>query len=114
MDSNTILKLIDAGFTAEEIRAMIAAQPVEITPAAPIQEAPDEQPKPEISKAPEAPKTENNISSDISAAISAAIKEALAPVNDMYKNAAKLAGMPSFADIKPLGIEDVVNKFFEE
>ena len=41
-------------------------------------------------------------------------KELEESFKELSKNMLKMAGMPSVADIKPLGIDDVVKRFFKE
>lgn len=112
MEIEKTLKLIEAGFTADEIRAMLS-QPEK----APVNPAPEKAPEPEEkAQAPEA----------------APVKEDPAPAEDPYKEAfeainkqiaditanvnkiTKMAFMPSMEDVKPLGIEDVISNFFKE
>ena len=110
MEFEKVMKLIDAGFTADEIRAMTAnAEAPKATP----KEAPKEEPKEAPKEAPtdrtkeeakaEAPKDEKP----------AYIKELEDHVNELFASMDKLSKVivnPSIADVKPVGIEDVIKK----
>lgn len=114
MDPKEILKLIDAGFTADEIRKMLPAQPaeptgkVEIT-AEPKKEEPKEEPKPEIIK-PE-PKEEPAPAYD---EIIAGLNKKIDELTGAISKISKISLFPAMDNIKPLGIDDVVDKFFKE
>lgn len=107
MDYKDLIKLLDAGFTKDDILTLVnsdrefssapapAAAP---EPAAPAADAS----KPE----PEAPKADQDIASLISNAIDAKFKE----MQDQFK----MPAMPSIGNIKPLGIDDVIRNFFKE
>lgn len=57
MNTNDILKLIDAGFKADEIRALLGAKPTEPAPEPKPEPAPEPKPEPKPEPAPE-PKPE--------------------------------------------------------
>lgn len=114
MDTEKIFKLLDAGFTADEIRGMMA-------PAKDYTEIPQEDPQPEQvpEKAPAsspapAAEPEKVQPADTSDVIAKAVTEAMKPFNELYDKMAKLAGMPSLENVKPLGIDDIVAHFFKE
>ena len=117
MEFEKVMKLIDAGFTADEIRAMNAkAEAPKETPKEAPKEAPKETPKEAPKEAPketptdrpkeeakEAPKDEKP----------AYIKELEDHVNELFASMDKLSKVivnPSIADVKPVGIEDVIKK----
>lgn len=120
MDIEKVFKLMDAGFTADEIRTMLnssPAQPVETsslplspepTAAAPdtaAAEAPvEDQP------AEEKPDPIAALKADIGEQISAAMKQQQESINKL----AKLMGMPSMDNVQPKGIDDIVRNFFKE
>lgn len=118
MDIEKALKLIDAGFTAEEIRKMIpqttevspvlspepeaaATSPAAAAPAPEVKEEKKEEPKP-----------------DPLEGIKALVEETMANVTKSYQDqmakVMKMAGMPSMEDIKPKGVEDIISNFFKE
>lgn len=118
MDIEKALKLIDAGFTADEIRKMIpeksevspvlspepeaaANSPTAAAPAPEVKEEKKEEPKP-----------------DPMAAIRSVVAEQIAATMKGYEDnmakLAKMAGMPSMEDIKPKGVEDIISNFFKE
>ena len=105
MEFEKVMKLIDAGFTADEIRAMNAkAEAPKETPKEAPKEAPKETPtdRPK-EEAKEAPKDEKP----------AYIKELEDHVNELFASMDKLSKVivnPSIADVKPVGIEDVIKK----
>lgn len=121
MDIEKVFKLMDAGFTADEIRTMLnssPAQPVvsasskplspEPTAAAPdtaAAEAPVEEPPAE-----EKPDPIAALKADIGEQISAAMKQQQESINKL----AKLMGMPSMDNVQPKGIDDIVRNFFKE
>lgn len=120
MDIEKVFKLMDAGFTADEIRTMLnssPAQPVvsaslplspEPTAAAPdtaAAEAPVEDPPAE-----EKPDPIAALKADIGEQISAAMKQQQESINKL----AKLMGMPSMDNVQPKGIDDIVRNFFKE
>ena len=115
MDTEKIFKLLDAGFTADEIRKImqLAAAPEKpAAPAKPEKAAPEkaEPEKPEQPAAP-APEKKEPATADV---IAQAVAEAIKPFNELYDKMAKLTGMPSMDNVEPLGIDDIVSKFFKE
>lgn len=101
MNAEQILKLIDAGFTRDDIMALATSKPAKEPKQA---EEPAEEPKPAEEKKP----------ADIGAEVATAIKDAMKPFEDMYNNMSKLAGMPAIDNIQPKGVEDILTKFFSE
>ena len=106
MNISEVKELLAAGFTADEIRKMEA-------PAEPEVKAEPES-VPEVKTEPEAAPEVKDDAAKISDAISAAISESFKPFEDLYQKLSKLAGMPSMADVKPKGIEDIISNFFKE
>lgn len=106
MDVEKILKLVDAGFTKEEIVKL--ANNEKATPKEKKLEAPTEKkletPKEEK---PEAPKE------DPAEKINAAIETALKPFQELYNNLAKLAVNPSMDSVEPKGLDDIIDNFFK-
>lgn len=114
MDPKEILKLIDAGFTADEIRKLIPAQPAEPTgkvetKVEPKKEEPKEEPKPEIIK-PE-PKQEPAPAYD---EIIAGLNKKIDELTGAISKISKISLFPAMDNIKPHGIDDVIDKFFKE
>ena len=108
MEAREILKLVEAGFSKEEIMVLAKAdrQP-EVAPAEPEKTEvtePAAEPAKEPEAAPEASPQE---------AVNAAVKEALKPFEDLYDHMAKLAGMPSIDNVQPKSIDDIVDNFFK-
>lgn len=118
MNPENVLKLVEAGFTAEEIRGMLKPQ----TPDSPASASLPLSPEPtgaaitEEAAPAEAPVEEKTDA--VAQAVDKALSERLDQINSgfeqMYKNMQKLAGMPSMADIQPKGVEDIISKFFKE
>lgn len=109
MDIEKVFKLIDAGFTKDEIIKM--SEP----PAEPKEEPKPEEPKKEEPK-PEEPKKADpakDFKKEITDAIGEAFKDAYKPFEELYNNMSKLAGMPSINDVQPKGIEDIISDFFK-
>ena len=84
MTVDQVLKLIDAGYTAAEIKAM---------------EMPAPDPRPEPAPAPDPLD---------------AIKSQLQGLTDVVEKMSKSIIMPSLDDVTPLGIEDIITNFFKE
>ena len=104
MDVNGILKLVEAGFTKDEIIKLsgVAKEP-EVKKA-----------EPEPAKAePEPAKAEPEKAEDYENKVNAAIEKALMPFKDLYNNMAKLAAMPSIDNVEPKGIDDIIDSFFK-
>lgn len=123
MNANDVLKMIDAGFTADEIRKMSASpeeglslSPQEQKDAAALSaaapEAPAEEKKEEpIEKKQEAKPEKAEEKPD---PVKAALDAVSTKYDQLFDKLAKMAGMPSMADIKPLGVEDIFSNFFKE
>lgn len=105
MELKDLMKLIDAGFTKDEIVKLAAAGTKKEEPVKEEQKAEEikEEQKAEEQKAPEDP----------NAGIAEAIKEAMKPFEAMYEKMALMAGKPSFDNIQPKGIDDVIDNFFK-
>lgn len=105
MELKDLMKLVDAGFSKEEIMKLAAAGTKKEEPAKEEQKAEEikEEQKAEEQKAPEDP----------NAGIAEAIKEAMKPFEAMYEKMALMAGKPSFDNIQPKGIDDVIDNFFK-
>lgn len=110
MDVNVVVKLIDAGFTRDDIMKLAgSAQPEspQQLPAAPEIVPPEpkkEEPAPSIPEPAPQPMEDK---------ISEAIGKAMQPFEQLYNHMAKLANMPALDNIQPKGVEDIVAKFFE-
>lgn len=102
MTIDDVLKLVNAGFTAEQIgqmmRAEAPAQPSSEPEAAPAAAA---DPEPEQPKEPEP---------DIYKQLSDKIDAKFAEMVDAFK----MPAVPSIGDIKPLGLDDIIKNFFKE
>lgn len=108
---NQINKLIDAGFTAAEIKTMLAAEP-EAGAAAPQESA-------EAGKA--APAAQPAAAPEDPAPAAAAQPDPFAQLNkridDLFAGMEKIAKtgiMPTLDNVQPLGVDDVLLKFFKE
>ena len=109
LKTDEVLKLIDAGFTSEQILKMDAPEEPEIKEAPQAKLEPEkkqEDPKPE-------PQTQDP---DVKAIIDAALKNMAETMDKNMKSMAeafRLQLQPSIGDVKPLGIEDVLTNFFK-
>lgn len=111
MNATEILKLIDAGFTADEIRGMIAPEPApEPTPAP----APEPAPEPNPAPTPEDPAPAEPAPAAPGPDPLDDIKQQIAGLASTVKEMSKSIITPNLADIKPQGIEDVISNFFKE
>lgn len=115
MNITDVKELLQAGFTASEIREMLADKKEE-APAEPAA-------APEVKKEEAAPATapekpaepeKKDSAKELSDAVSAAIAESFKPFEEIYNKLATLAGMPSIADVQPKGIDDIITNFFKE
>lgn len=121
METEKVLKLVEAGFIADEIRGMLKNTQI---PDSPVSASLPLSPEPtgaamtetEAAAPAEAPVQEKGDA--VAEAVDKALSERLEQINSgfetMYKNMQKLAGMPSMADIQPKGVEDIISKFFKE
>lgn len=102
MELDRIFKLVDAGFTKEEIIKLAGAEkeekPEDTPAAAPEEKKPEETPEKSID--------------DIEGIIEKKFNEALAPFEALYQKASKMVGMPSLQEVEPKGIDDIVDGFF--
>lgn len=125
MDIEKVFKLMDAGFTADEIRTMLNSSPAQPAVSASLEplsleptgaaitkteeaapaEAPVEEPPAEDKPDPIAA-----LKADIGEQINAAMKQQQESINKL----AKLMGMPSMDNVQPKGIDDIVRNFFKE
>lgn len=110
MDAEKVLKLIEAGFSAEEVRSMLSPSAISSPAAATPKSAPAPEQSPAEEKAAEEAKPERS-TEDI---INEKMKEAFQPFADLYSKMSKLAGMPEMAKVEPKGIDDVISNFFKE
>ena len=110
MELKDLMKLVDAGFTKEEIIKLAAAGAPKEELAKEEQKAEEikEEQKPEEQKA-----EEQKAPEDPNAGIAEAIKEAMKPFEAMYEKMSLMAGTPSFEKIQPKGIDDVIDNFFK-
>lgn len=123
MNANDVLKMIDAGFTADEIRKMTASpEGTSLSPqeqkdaaasSAAAPEAPAEEKKEE--KKEQEPKNEKQEKAEEKPdPVKAALDAVSTKYDQLFDKLAKMAGMPSMADIKPQGVEDIFTNFFKE
>ena len=123
MNANDVLKMIDAGFTADEIRKMTASPADSVSHVLspePKMEAEDKAasaPAAPAEEAKEAPAEEVKKEDPIEKML-AEIRENMAADRRLYEEnmakVMKMAGMPSLDDVKPKGIEDIISNFFKE
>lgn len=113
MNAQDILKLVNAGYTKEEIQKMEMPAEPKKAPEAPKEEPKKEEPK----KAPEAPKEEPAKEDPVDAAMND-VQQKIAGFNavmdSMIEKMSKMAGMPAIGTTAPKGVEDVVSDFFKE
>ena len=108
MNADQLIKLIDAGFTKEDIMSLAhSASPSNQAENVPEQSQPS---APEAAPPQEEPKNEKQ---DISEIVQQKLNEVFEPFKALYDNMAKMAGMPSMQDVQPKGIEDIITDFFK-
>lgn len=109
MTTEQLLKLVDAGFSKEEIIKIVS-----LSATAPEQKEDPAAAAPAPAAADPAPAEETkNENPDISKMIEDKITEVFEPFKDLYNNMAKMANMPSMQDVQPKGIEDIFSDFFK-
>ena len=113
MNITDVKELLQAGFTAAEIREMLTDKK-EAAPEVKPEAAPEvkEEAAPAAEKPAEPEKKDS--AKEISDAVSAAIAESFKPFEEVYNKLATLAGMPSISDVQPKGIDDIISNFFKE
>ena len=115
MTVQEIFKLLDAGFTAAEIRAMNPDEPQDPAPAA--DPKPDEKPapaaEPAADPAPEARASSSQPESSDPDPLDT-IKQQIQGLTDVVDKMSKAIIMPNMDNVKPLGIEDIITNFFKE
>ena len=112
MKTADVLKLIDAGFTAEQILKM---DDPEIKEAKQAKLEPEKKPDPEPKQDPEK-KQDPALDPDVKKVIDQALKSMEEVMDKNLKSMAeafRLQLQPSIGDVKPLGIEDVITNFFK-
>lgn len=116
METEKVLKLIDAGFTADEIRNMLKPAEPETAvsssfSAAPLSPEPTaEADTPSAAEAPEEVDIMATVKSAVADQFAAMLKENQESINKI----AKMAGMPSLDSVQPKSIDDIVTNFFKE
>ena len=109
MNMKEVLRLLDAGFTKEDIMTIVSSAdniPSASEPAAAPATAEASGAAPEQAPAAAAPAAKPDIYQMISDKIDAKFNE--------MAETFKMPAMPSMGEIKPLGIDDIVRKFFKE
>lgn len=116
MNITDVKELLQAGFTASEIREMLADKKEEAPaePAAAPEVKKEEAAAAAAPEVPAEPEKKKDSAKEISDAVSAAIAESFKPFEEIYNKLATLAGMPSIADVQPKGIDDIITNFFKE
>ena len=123
MNANDVLKMIDAGFTADEIRKMTAFPADSVSHI--LSPEPKKEAEDKAASAPAAPAEETKEAhaeeakkEDPIEKMLAEIRENMAADRKLYEEnmakVMKMAGMPSLDDVKPKGIEDIISNFFKE
>lgn len=111
MKAADLIRLLDAGFTKEDILSIISPSAPAAEEQAPDQPAPAaaetvETPKAAEAEKPAEPQTESDIYKMLSDKIDSKFNE--------MAEAFKVPLMPSMGEIKPQGIDDIVRRFFKE
>ena len=107
MELKDVIALSKAGFTKDEIMALLDNKQQAAEPEKP------EAAEPEQPEAAADPKEKKDFNINIEEILNKKVEEALAPFNAVYDKMAKLANMPSLPSVEPKGIEDVISNFFK-
>ena len=110
MDPEKILKLIDAGFTADEIRKMVSPDKTESGNPEPKKEEPKKEEPKKVE--PEEPKKEDPAGKYIEDLISG-INKKVDEITGAIDKISKISLFPAMEKVEPRGIDDVIDKFFE-
>ena len=116
MNAAEILKLIDAGFTADEIRKMSPAagtEPQTETDPAPAP-APSPAPEQAAPEQPVIPEQKPEPAPNPGPDPLDAIKQQIAGLTTVVEKMSKSVIMPNMDNVQPLGVEDIISKFFKE
>lgn len=112
MNADEILKLIDAGFTADEIRKMSPAAGTTPEPEAEAAPAPNPSPAPEQA-APEQTVTPEQTPASGPDPLDV-IKQQISGLTEIVDKMSKSIIMPNLENVQPLGVEDIISNFFKE
>ena len=112
MKNEEVLKLVEAGFTAAEIRAMQNAAP-DPAPAAPDPDPVPADPEPKAPDPAPAPAPDPNPAPAGPDPLDA-IKQQIQGLTDVVDRMSKALIMPNLDDVTPQGIDDIVSNFFKE
>lgn len=116
METEKVLKLIDAGFTADEIRAMIKPETEPTVSSSfstvPLSPEPTEA-ETDAAASAEAP-GEVDIMTTVKAAVAQQFETMMRENQESINKIAKMAGMPSLDSVQPKSIDDIVTNFFKE
>ena len=115
MELKDVIALSKAGFTKDEIMALLDNKQQAAEPEKPEAAEPEkpEAAEPEQPEAAADPKEKKDFNINIEEILNKKVEEALAPFNAVYDKMAKLANMPSLPSVEPKGIEDVISNFFK-
>lgn len=120
MTKEDVLKLVNAGFTKEDIIKLAEPTPA---PEEPKQGEPKTKPTKEETKTETAPEVKAPVKptpeevkqgEDFSEYVKEVVNDTFEPFKELYNNMAKLAGMPSMGNVKPLGADDVISNFLKD
>ncbi len=116
MNADEILKLIDAGFTADEIRKMSPAAASDPKPETDPAPAPTPSPAPEQAapEQPVVPEQKPEPAPNPGPDPLDSIRQQIAGLTTVVEKMSKSIIMPTMDDVQPLGVEDIISKFFKE
>ena len=121
MNAEDVLRLISAGFTADEIRQMTRPTAAQDPPPAPAAEpVPAANPAPSPAAEPAAiPETAPAAAPTPDPAPAGpdpldSIKQQIAGLTSIVETMSKSIIMPNMDSVNPLGVEDIISKFFKE
>lgn len=113
MELKDVMALVNAGFSKAEIMQLIGTKQAapEVKPE-PEKEKPAEKAEPAEAKAEEPER--DAITEAINKAFDERFKSVTENFEGLYNKMATMAGMPSLAEVKPKGVEDIISNFFKE
>ena len=118
MNANDVLKMIDAGFTADEIRKMTASPEsssvILSEPESKASESPQEASAAPVKEEKKEEAAEDPVAKAAEDAFNKRLDAVTAKYDELFSKFSKMAGMPSLENVKPKGVEDIISNFFKE
>lgn len=109
MDVNTVLKLVEAGFSKEEILSLSSPSATPVSPA----ETPAAPEAVKVEKKEEGPEVPAAVPPAAADPVDKALDAKLESIEKLFNKLVLMAGMPAIDNVQPKGIDDIVDSFFK-